>query len=265
MGGAPGYIGQHFAIGFQIFLLQRWRRFSSLDFETERLRLLSPAWNNFLLLKRQRSGPAETHRPPAASAPSQTARPRATRFAASGLLSASPAAIRRAIKELFPAVFTTLKRAFFTAVLTATAAFPGPRALPFSSSQAGVKGVQRSETSELTLAQPPRASLSPPRKPSPVLFSHPDLRPSAEASDLVSFGGSKDEPLNDSMSLVASKTKEGPSEDPAPLPSLEPIDARAGIDAELFCVLSKAVGKLDLEWVPYEEPTRSRLDEWFLP
>ncbi len=37
------------------------------------------------------------------------------------------------------------------------------------------------------------------------------------------------------------------------------------MDAELFRVLSKAVEELGLEWSPPEEPSRSRLDEWFLP
>ncbi|XP_067261185.1 uncharacterized protein [Chanodichthys erythropterus] len=37
------------------------------------------------------------------------------------------------------------------------------------------------------------------------------------------------------------------------------------MDAELFRILSKAVEDLDLEWAPPEEPSRSRLDEWFLP
>ncbi|KAK2892611.1 hypothetical protein Q8A67_012599 [Cirrhinus molitorella] len=30
-------------------------------------------------------------------------------------------------------------------------------------------------------------------------------------------------------------------------------------------ILSKAVKELDLEWSPPEEPSRSLLDEWFLP
>lgn len=52
--------------------------------------------------------------------------------------------------------------------------------------------------------------------------------------------------------------------DPAPLPSLEPIDAIAGMGAGLFRVLSKAVEDLGLESSTLEEPTRSCLDEWFL-
>ncbi len=69
-------------------------------------------------------------------------------------------------------------------------------------------GSQRPVESELTLAQIPRASLSPHSEVSPVLFSQPDQRPSASASDLVSFGGSDDELADDSMSLAASDAEE---------------------------------------------------------
>ncbi len=91
---------------------------------------------------------------------------------------------------------------------------PAPRALPFSSSQGPVRkkqrgrGSQRPVDSELTLAQIPRASLSPHREMSPVLFIQPDQRPSVSVSDLVSFGGSDDELADDSMSLVASDAEE---------------------------------------------------------
>ncbi|ROL47140.1 hypothetical protein DPX16_18938 [Anabarilius grahami] len=127
--------------------------------------------------------------------------------------------------------------------------------------------IQRPELSELTSAQCPRASPSPSREQSPVLFSRPEQRPSADASDFVSFGGSDDELPDDSVSLAASEPEHwvGESDDPAPLPLLEPIDHSAGMDAELFRVLSKGVEELDLEWAPLEEPSRSRLDEWFLP
>ncbi|ROJ42279.1 hypothetical protein DPX16_1720 [Anabarilius grahami] len=127
--------------------------------------------------------------------------------------------------------------------------------------------VQRPELSELTSAQCPRASPSPSREQSPVLFSRPEQRPSADASDFVSFGGSDDELPDDSVSLAASDPEHwvAESDEPAPLPLLEPIDHSAGMDAELFRVLSKAVEELDLEWAPLEEPSRSRLDEWFLP
>ncbi len=91
---------------------------------------------------------------------------------------------------------------------------PAPRALPCSSSQGPVRKKQRGRDSqrpvesELTPAQIPRASLSPHREISPVLFSQPDQRPSASVSDLVSFGGSDDELADDSMSLVASDAEE---------------------------------------------------------
>ncbi len=101
---------------------------------------------------------------------------------------------------------------------------PAPRALPFSSSQGPVRkkqrgrGFQRLVESELTPAQIPRASFSPHRELSPVLFIQPDQRPSASVSDLVSFGGSDDELADDSMSLVASDAEElwGSVTDPAP-------------------------------------------------
>ncbi len=101
---------------------------------------------------------------------------------------------------------------------------PAPRALPFSSSQGPVRkkqrgrGSQRLVESELTPAQIPRASFSPHREISPVLFVQPDQRPSASVSDLVSFGGSDDELADDSMSLVASDAEElwGSVTDPPP-------------------------------------------------
>ncbi|KAL0147769.1 hypothetical protein M9458_056912, partial [Cirrhinus mrigala] len=103
---------------------------------------------------------------------------------------------------------------------------------------------------------------------SPVLFTRPDLCPSAAASDMVSFGGSEDDML-DSMSLAASDAEElsGSIYDPAPLPSADISDPRSktGMDAELFRVLTRAVDELGLEWSPPEEPPCSLLDEWFLP
>ncbi|ROK16088.1 hypothetical protein DPX16_22706 [Anabarilius grahami] len=148
-----------------------------------------------------------------------------------------------------------------------------PRALPFSSSPGPVRkkqrgrGSQRSDETELTPAQVPCTSLSPQREVSPVRFSHPDQRPSAIVSDLVSFGGSDEKPLDDSISIVASDAEEWSFSlhDPAPLPSLEPIDTRTSIDSEFTRVLSKAIEQLGLEWSAPHEPTRSRLDEWFLP
>ncbi len=101
---------------------------------------------------------------------------------------------------------------------------PAPRALPFSSSQGPVRikqqgrGSQRPVESELTPAQIPRASLSPHREMSPVLFSQPDQRLSASVSDLVSFGGSDDELADASMSLVASDAEDTMASGYATLP-----------------------------------------------
>ncbi len=69
------------------------------------------------------------------------------------------------------------------------------------------------------------------------------------------------------MSLAASDAEElsGSVTDPAPSRLPAPSAAKAGMDAEFFRVLSKAVEELGLEWSPPEEPSRSRLDEWFLP
>ncbi len=113
---------------------------------------------------------------------------------------------------------------------------PAPRALPFSSSQGPVRkkqrgrGSQRPVESELTPAQIPRASFSPHREISPVLFIQPDQRPSSSVSDLVSFGGSDDELADDSMSLVASDAEElsGSVTDPAPQVCLRPAPPKPG-------------------------------------
>ncbi len=126
-----------------------------------------------------------------------------------------------------------------------------------------------SEMSELMPAQTPRFSLSPPREVDPVFFSRADQHPSAAASDIVSFGVSDDEILNDTVSLSASDADSdvlsGSIDNPALPRSGESSEPKPGTDANLFHVLSKAVDKLGLEWSPPEEPTRSRLDEWFLP
>ncbi len=135
---------------------------------------------------------------------------------------------------------------------------PALCALPFSSSQGPVRkkqrgrGSQRPVESELTPAQIPRASLSPDREISPVLFFQPDQRPSASVSDLVSFGGSDDELADDSMSLVASDAEElsGSVTDPAPSGLPVPSAAKAGMDAELFRVLPSAPAQQLLRVAP---------------
>ncbi len=128
------------------------------------------------------------------------------------------------------------------------------------------RGSQRPVESELTPAQIPRASLSPHREVSPILFSQPDQHLSASARNLVSFGGSDKELADNSMSLAASDAEELSSlvTDHALLPSSAPSAAKAGTVAELLRDLSKAFEELGFEWSPPEEPSRSRLDEWFL-
>ncbi len=126
------------------------------------------------------------------------------------------------------------------------------------------RGFERPVTSMLTLAQCPRASPSPQREHSPVLFTQHDQRPSAAASD-ISFGVSDNE-LDDILSLAASDAEEllGSVTDPALLPSSASRNARLRADEELIRIMTKAVNELGLEWSPPEEPSRSRLDEWFL-
>ncbi len=147
-----------------------------------------------------------------------------------------------------------------------------PCSLPFSSSQGPVRikqqrrGFEQPVTSVLMLAQCPRASPSPQREHSPVLFTQHDQRSSAAASDMISFGVGDNE-LDDSLSLVASDTEELSCSvtDPALLPSSASRKARLRADAEIIRVMAKAVNELGLEWSPPEGPSCSRLDEWFLP
>ncbi len=82
---------------------------------------------------------------------------------------------------------------------------------------------------------------------------------------MISFGMS-DNKLDDSLSLAASDTEElsGSVADPALLPSSASCNARLRADEELIRIMTKAVNELELEWSPPEEPSRSRLDEWFL-
>ncbi len=124
------------------------------------------------------------------------------------------------------------------------------------------KGTKHLAMSKLRPAQIPRASPLPSREDSPILFEHSDQRPSADASDMFSFGVMEDELLDDSMSLIASAAEDlsGSTTDPAPLPSADPSDTKPGMDAKLFSILYKAVEELGLEWSTPEKPTRSRLE-----
>ncbi len=147
-----------------------------------------------------------------------------------------------------------------------------PCALPFSSSQGPVRKKLRGRefeqpvTSELTPDQCSHASPSPQREHSLVLFTQHDEHPSAAASNMISFSVSDNE-LDDSLSLAASDAKElsGSVTDPALLPSSASRNARLRADEELIRVMTKAVNKLGLEWSLPVEPSRSRLDECFLP
>lgn len=111
-----------------------------------------------------------------------------------------------------------------------------PRALPLSvGKKQQVRGTRRSVTSETMPAEPVSASLSPHGEVSPVHFSLLDQCPSAAVSNLVSFGGSDCDAMDDSMSLEASDAEElsGSYVDPAPLPSAQPSTASTGMDAEI--------------------------------
>lgn len=118
-----------------------------------------------------------------------------------------------------------------------------PHALPFVSSQ-----------------EP--ASLSPQREVSPVCFSHPDQHPSGITSHLVSFKGSDDEPLNDSMSVAASDASDWMSSVVEPLTVFR-ADRRLCIDRHRAHNLNNLKPARSSVSAP-EEPTCSHLDEWFL-
>ncbi len=143
--------------------------------------------------------------------------------------------------------------AFFSESVSAT------RALPFSS------WVEQ-PPSELTSVQCLRVSQSPQREHSAVLFAQHDQRPSAAASYMILFGASDGE-MDDSLSQAAADAEElsGSVTDPALLPSSSSRNARLRADDELIRVMTKAVNELGLEWSPPEEPSRIRLDEWFIP
>ncbi len=74
-------------------------------------------------------------------------------------------------------------------------------------------------------AVPLRTSLVPHRELSTILFSRPDQHPSMAVSDLVSFGGSDDGELDDSLSLAASDAEElsGSYNDSATSHSAQPV------------------------------------------
>lgn len=71
-----------------------------------------------------------------------------------------------------------------------------------------VRGTKHSVISEPMPAEPLHSSLSPHREVSPILFSHPYQHPSAAAINLVLFGWSECDAMNDSLSLIASDAEE---------------------------------------------------------
>ncbi len=72
--------------------------------------------------------------------------------------------------------------------------------------------------------------------------------------------------MDDSLSLAASDTEElwGSVTDPTLLPPSSSRNARFRMAEELIRIMTKAVNELGLEWSLPKEPSRSRLDEWFL-
>lgn len=70
------------------------------------------------------------------------------------------------------------------------------------------KRTKPSAMSELALAQNPRALPPSSREYFPVLLEHAGQHPSADASDMVSFGPVEKELLDYSMSLIASDAEE---------------------------------------------------------
>ncbi|KAI2647602.1 ORF V: Enzymatic polyprotein [Labeo rohita] len=93
-----------------------------------------------------------------------------------------------------------------------------------------------------------------------------DLHPSPGAQDMVSFGAMEDaEEGDDAISVAASEREEWSN---SPLEYTAPHGSDAGDlhhgDVELLRVLTKAVKELGMVWAPPAEPTRSRLDKWYL-
>lgn len=87
-----------------------------------------------------------------------------------------------------------------------------------------------------------------------VSFLDAFFHPPREVADFISFGASVED---DSMSLSVSE-KDCASE------SVKPEEGPADLQEELFRILSKAVSELDLSWSAPDEPTKSKLDLWFL-
>ncbi|KAL0152042.1 hypothetical protein M9458_052646, partial [Cirrhinus mrigala] len=119
---------------------------------------------------------------------------------------------------------------------------------------------------EIAPAQYPRAPHPPDAGSLPVRFMTADLRPSPGAQDMVSFGAMEDAEEGDDAISVAASEREEWSNSPLEYTALHGSDTgdlHHG-DVELLRVLTKAVKELGLVWAPPAEPTRSRLDKWYL-
>ncbi len=144
-----------------------------------------------------------------------------------------------------------------------------PRALLHFSSQGPARkkqrgrGSQRSEMSELTLALPPRTSLTPNHVPHSLptesfhLFSSPartsiSLRLRAIWFHSVEAMTARWTTACHWRLQMQARTTNPPS----------CIMRSPGMDADIFRILSNAVEELGLELYPPEEPSRSHLDEY---
>ncbi len=122
------------------------------------------------------------------------------------------------------------------------------------------RGSRRSESSEPTQVEPPRASLSPHTEVSPVLFAHPDQRslrlqtiwsPSVRAN-AATWTTAFHWRLQMRRSCWARLTN---------LPPVVYTAQCSQLMAKLICILFNAVEELGFEWSTPEEPP---LFEWFL-
>ncbi|MGL5564409.1 MAG: hypothetical protein ACRDC4_01610, partial [Plesiomonas sp.] len=82
------------------------------------------------------------------------------------------------------------------------------------------------------------------------------------AAGVVSFGAPENVE-EDSLSLTAGSEWSDSVSEPSASTQMA-TSSRSSVDAELIRLLSQAVDELGIDWAQPEEPTRSRLDEWYL-
>ncbi|RXN20612.1 mitogen-activated kinase kinase kinase kinase 4-like protein [Labeo rohita] len=121
--------------------------------------------------------------------------------------------------------------------------------------------IQGDELAQLAL---PRSSSAASLEPRSKVTRASDV--DLSGSDMVSFGAMENaEEGDDAISVAASEREEWSN---SPLEYTAPHSSDAGDlhhgDVELLRVLTKAVKELGLVWALPAEPTRSRLDEWYL-